>query len=116
MTQSETNHPENIPKEITTVLEASSDARLREIIHYAQQLLREHPPLTDAIESRPGEELVRIEDHGAYTIVVVEHPEETGEARGPFAYRVRWEHGIGDEDGQYRWHYLGKVYEENEGD
>ena len=58
MTQSDTGPPEDIPEEITTALEASSDAQLRESIHYAQQLLCEHPPLTDAIESRAGEELV----------------------------------------------------------
>jgi hypothetical protein len=114
MTQPDTALPDDIPEEITTALEASSDSQLREIIHYAQQFLREHPPLTDAIESRAGEELVRTEDHGAYTIVVVERPDETGEARGPFAYRVGWEHGI-DDDGKYRWHYLGKVYDADGG-
>ncbi|ELZ24306.1 hypothetical protein C475_13692 [Halosimplex carlsbadense 2-9-1] len=67
------------------------------------------------IESREGEALVRTEDHGAYSIVVVERSDETGEARGPFAYRVRWEPDIEDEKGRYRWHYLGKV-DGNSGD
>jgi len=110
MIPSDTDPPDDIPEEITTVLEDSSDSQLREIIHYAQQLLREHPPLTDAIESREGEELVRMEDHGAYTHVVVERPDETGQARGPFAYMVVWEPGIDDEEGKYRWHYLGRVH------
>jgi len=116
MTASDTDPSEDIPERITAVLEDSSDSQLREIIHYAQQLLRERPPLTDAIESRHGEELVRVKDHGAYTIAVVERPDETGEARGPFAYRVKWEPNINDEGGKYRWHYLGKVHGEPEAD
>jgi hypothetical protein len=116
MTLSGTDHPENCPAELIAALEDSSDRELREIIEYAQQLLRDRSSITDAIESRHGEELVRVEDHGAYTIIVVERPDETGEARGPFAYRVRWEPHIDDEGGRYRWHYLGKVYEDAGGD
>jgi len=116
MTSSNTDAPEDVPEGVTAALEGSSDSQLREIIHYAQQLLRDHPPLTDAIEAREGEELVRMEDHGAYTVVIVERPDETGEARGPFAYRVKWEPDIDDGDGQYKWHYLGKVHGDTEGD
>ncbi|WP_115863026.1 hypothetical protein [Halorussus litoreus] len=115
MTSSDTNPPENVPERVIAGLEDSSDGQLRDIIHYAQQLLREHPPLTDAIESRRGEELVRVEDHDGYTIVVVERPDETGQARGPFAYRVNWEPEIDGGNGKYRWHYLGKVYDDSEG-
>jgi hypothetical protein len=115
MTSPDTGRPETIPARIAETLEASSDGQLREIIHYAQRLLREHPPLTDALESREGEELVRMDDHGAYTHVVVERPEETGQARGPFAYMVTWEPTT-DEEGQYKWHYLGRVYRDAGGD
>lgn len=104
--------PENIPSQVVTVLEESNDSQLRDIIHYAQQLLHDHTSFTDAIEAREGEELVRMENYDTYTIVVVERPAETGEARGPFAYRVQREPELGDEDGQYRWHYLGKVVDE----
>ena len=116
MTPSKIDSPEDVSEEVTTALEGSSDSQLREIIHYAQQLLRDHPPLTEAIEAREGEELVRMEDHGAYTVVIVERPDETGEARGPFAYRVKWEPDIDDGDGQYKWHYLGKVHGDTGGD
>jgi len=116
MTPSKIDPPDDVPEAVTTALEGSSAYQLREIIHFAQQLLRDHPPLTDAIESREGEELVRMEDYGAYTIVVVEHPDETGEARGPFAYRVRWESDLDDGEGRYRWHYLGKVHSDTGGD
>jgi len=98
MTPPDPNPPEDIPEDLSAALRDSDNSQLREIIHYAQQLLREQPSLTDAVESRPGEDLVRIEDHGAYTIVVVERPNETGEARGPFAYRIKWEPNI-DEKG-----------------
>jgi len=110
MTPSDPTPPEDVPEELLAALRSSNNAQLREIINYAQQLLHEHSSITDEIESRPGEELVRVEDHGAYTIVIVERPDETGEARGPFAYRVKWERNIDDEEGRYEWHYLGRVY------
>ena len=110
MTLSGTGYPEDIPAELIAALEDSSERELRDIIEYAHQLLRDRPSITDAIESRHGEELVRIAEYGAYTIVVVERSNGTDEARGPFAYRVKWEPHIDDEGGRYRWHYLGKVY------
>jgi len=115
MTRSEIDTPDGIPRDVVATLDGCSDAELREIVHYAQQLLDAHPPLTDAIESRLGEELLRVEDYGAYTIAIVERPDETGDARGPFAYRVTWEPEVDGDGGQYRWHYLGKVNDGSEG-
>lgn len=112
MTPANIDHPDDVPERVATALKDSNDNQLREIIHYAQQLLGEGPSLTDAIEARQGEELLRTEDHGAYTLAVVERPEEKGEARGPFAYHVKWEPNIDDQGGQYRWHYLGKIHDE----
>jgi len=109
MASSQTDHPEHVPEELITVLQRSADSQLREIINYAQQLLSEHPPIADAVESRHGEELVRVEDYGAYTIAIVVRPDAPGEARGPFAYRVKWEPNIDDEGGRDRWHYLRNV-------
>ncbi len=99
-----------VPDEITMGLEDCSDRQLRATIEYAQRLLQDHPELTEAIESRPGERLVRTEDHGTYTIAIVERPDETGDQRGPFAYLVNWEPGLPGEEGQYRWQYLGMVH------
>lgn len=110
MTPSDPTPPEEIPEELIAALRSSTNSQLSEFINYAQQLLHEHPPITDAIESRHGEELVRVEDLGGYTIAIVERPDETGEARGPFAYRVKWEPNIDDEGGRYKWHTLGRVY------
>ncbi|GGM51193.1 hypothetical protein [Haloarcula argentinensis] len=111
---SDIDPPDDIPTEVLQILEESEDPQLREIIHYAQQLLRDHPSLTEAVEAREGEDLVRINDHGAYTTVIVERPDETGEARGPFSYRVKWEPNIDDDGGSYKWHYLGRVVEDTE--
>jgi hypothetical protein len=112
------NHsqPDDVPDAVKNALEASSDRQLRATIEYAQRLLGERSRLTDAIEPREGEDIVRIHDHEAYTSVIVERPEETGQAQGPFAYRVQWEPGMDDEDGHYRWHYLGRVAVDSEAD
>jgi len=115
MASSQIDPPEDLPEEFVAVFEHSTTGQLREIVNYARQLLREHPPITDAVESRPGEELVRVEDHGAYTIAVVVRSDEPDEARGPFAYRVKWEPNIDDEGGRYKWHYLGKVHDDSGG-
>lgn len=109
MTSPEIDPPDGVSDDVITALDEADDAQLKETIHYAQRLLREKPTLTDAIESREGEELVRAEDHGAYTVAVVERPDETGVARGPFAYRVEWEPATDGGDGHYRWHYLGRA-------
>ena len=93
MASSQTDPPEDIPEELIAVLQNSADSQLREIINYGQQLLRERPQITEEAESRSGEELVRVMDRGAY--------------------RVKWEPNIQDEGGQYKWHYLGKVYDDS---
>ncbi|PSP78065.1 hypothetical protein BRC81_08390 [Halobacteriales archaeon QS_1_68_20] len=108
MTASVPDPPEEVPDEVLRTLEGSSDRQLREIIHYAQHLLRDHAPLTEAIDERDGENLVRIDEHGAYKTVVVERPNATGEARGPFAYHVQWEPAIDGDGGRYNWRYLGR--------
>ncbi|MCU4716501.1 hypothetical protein [Halapricum hydrolyticum] len=72
------------------------------------------PPGTDAIDPRAGEELVHMEDHGAYTFVVVKRPDAPEGARGPFAYHVRWIPDIDGDGGSYRWQYLGETYDEEE--
>lgn len=109
MTKHSIDPPEDIPEEVIQPLEESSDRQLREIIHYAQQLLHEAPSGSGEIEPRDGEEIVRIDDAGTHTIVIVERLDKSGEARGPFVYRVNWEPHIDEEGGQYRWHYLGRA-------
>jgi len=98
---------------IVEAFETTDDELLRGVVTYARQCLDDRPPLTDVIEAREHEQLVRMEDEGAYTTVVVERPDESGAARGPFAYMVQWEPHVEDE-GKYKWHYLGRVFDEEE--
>jgi hypothetical protein len=107
--------PADLPDDVVTALQKSSDAQLRETIHYAQQLLGDLPQLTDAIEPREGERIIRMDDHGPATIVVVERPDASGEDRGPFAYRVRQEPDIDGGESKFRWHYLGKTVSDPDG-
>jgi len=100
-----------IHEAVENALETSDEGQLRELVTYARHRLEGRPPLTDVIEAREHEELVRMKDEGAYTTVIVERPAETGAARGPFAYMVQWEPHV-DSDGKYKWHYLGRVFEE----
>lgn len=116
MTSRSIDPPEGITEEVLESLRESSDRQLREIIHYAQELLHEPPSESAEIVPREGEEIVRIDDSSAYTLVVVERPDETGEAHGPFLYRVTWEPDVDGGGGRYRWHYLGRVWAGEEGE
>jgi len=109
MTPPEPSPPDDVPEELIAVLRSSDASQLRAVIDYAQQRLHERPPITDAVESRHGEELVRVNDHSGYTVAIVERTGETDESRGRVAYRVKWEPDVSDEEGRYRWHYLGTV-------
>jgi hypothetical protein len=109
MTPPEPSPPANVPEELAAVLRRCDGPQLRAVVDYARQRLHDRPPIPDAVESRHGEELVRVDDHGAYTVAVVERTGETGESRGRVAYRVKWEPDVSDEEGRYRWHYLGTV-------
>ena len=110
MTGPDIDSVEDAPEQVRTALDDCSDRELRAAVAYAQERLGVKPTLTHAIEARDGEKLVHTEDHGGYTIAVVERPDESGAERGPFAYRVQWERDVTDErGGKYRWHYLGSV-------
>lgn len=105
------NDGDDLPESLLRQLEQCTGRELRSVVHYAQRLLRERRPSTSDVEPRPGEEVVRTADLGAYTIVVVERPDESGAARGPFAYRVAHEPDVDDGEGALEWHYLGRVRE-----
>lgn len=100
---------DDLPESLVRQLEDCSDRELRGVVHHAQRLLRERRPSTVDVEPRPGEKLVRVDDLGNFTIVVVERPDESGAARGPFAYRVTYEPAVEGGEGALEWHYLGRV-------
>lgn len=103
--------PDDLPELLITELEQSSDEQLRTIIHYAQDLLRQRKGKTQEIEPREGEEIIRKDDHGSYTLVIVKNTQPPKSDQGLFAYRVQYEYGPENEEGRYRWHYLGPVEE-----
>jgi len=105
-----------IPAAVGTAIETGDDSRRKAIVRLARRHLGDRPRLSDVVESREDEALVRMEDNGAYTAVIVERPDAAGEARGPFAYMVQWEPHIDDDGGKYRWHYLGRVLDEERSD
>jgi len=115
MTDSKTTPPETVPEPVVAALRESTDSELKEIIHYAHQLLQRRPTLTDEIEARDDETLLSRVDYDEYTVVTIERPEESGWARGPFVYRISREAPDDDPDGRYRWHYLGHVNPDSAG-
>lgn len=100
-----------LPDLVISELEQSSDRQLRTIIHYAQDLLHQRHDPTTALEPREGEEILRMDDHGPYTLVIVKRTDVTGLNQGPFAYRVKYEPSIEGDEGKFRWRYLGRVEE-----
>lgn len=104
-----TDRAADLPESLVRQLEECSDRELRSVVHLARRLLWERRLSTADVEPRPDEELVRVDDLGDFTIVVVERPDEPGAARGPFAYRVTYEPAVEGGEGALEWHYLGRV-------
>lgn len=109
MTTPDIEPPDDLPAPIATALRESHDDQLRAVIHFAQELLWQQPPLTDSLEAREGERIVSTEKQDAYTSVVVEKEDAIGTDGDRFAYRVQWEPSVDGDEGRYRWHYLGRV-------
>lgn len=105
--------PLDLPTEFVAQIEALDPHQLRETIVYAQQLfaVREHP--ANNIEPLPGEEIVRIEDHGEYTEVVKRQSCPEGCDRcphGPYLYHVTTERHP-DGETSLHWQFIGQVKE-----
>lgn len=109
MSDSDAPPPDDLPEAIVDELRACSDHQLHAVIDYARGLLAERHSPTSAIEPREGEEILAVEDHGDYTSVVVERPGASGEAQGPFAYRVEYVPDVDGDGGEFKWYYLGPV-------
>lgn len=109
--EDDTDPRNGLPDGLLEAIEQSDDRQLREIIHHAQAILHQRHDPTMALEAREGEEILHTSDHGAYTIAIVRRTDATGPEQGPYVYRVRYEPELHDEEGRFRWHYLGRVDE-----
>jgi len=116
MTTFDPDPPEAVSDDVVEHLEVSSDVELRAIIDYAQRLLRDETSVTEEIEPREGETLVRTEDHGDYVVAIVERADDADGAGGRYAYRIKWQPEVDDEGGTYRWEYFGQVADASGGD
>lgn len=98
--------PEDLPAEIADSLKSLDTHDLRETIIYAQELLQTRHESTLQIEPRPGEEIIRMADHGLYTEVVKKQPcsnDCPDCPHGPYVYHVRPEQ---HPDGTTRLHWV----------
>jgi len=106
--------PTELRAEAVALIDDLSEAELRATIEYARDRLQfVHPEVTEQIEARDGEEIVRIEDRGAYTEVVKRQPCATGCdecPHEPILYHVTEERQL-DGTTDLHWTYLGRVYE-----
>lgn len=98
---------DGLPESIASELEQCSEGQLHSIIDRAQELLHQRHDPTSELEARHGEEIIRVDDEGEYTLVVVERTEEPDQ--GPFIYRVTYEPDVEGGQGRFRWWYLGRV-------
>ncbi len=87
--------PADLPQEAVNVVDELDEAELRAIIDYAQARKRfVHPHVTDQIEAKEGEELLRVEERNGYTEVVKSQRCADGCSEcphGPYLYHVREE-------------------------
>lgn len=109
----ETNTPpSNLPDDLVSALDALELAELRAVIEYAGSLLPTEPAPAELIEAGPGEELLEIREHDAFTTVVKEQPCVDGCEdcpHGPYLYRVRAERHPGHDEPTLHWSFLGRV-------
>lgn len=103
--------PSDFPDGLVDLLRDLSDDQLRDVIEYAQALLRARGPSPAHIEPREGEEIVHTHDFGGYTLVIVRETLHKEISSPAIAYRVNYEPAIKEGEGGWKWHYLGDVYE-----
>jgi hypothetical protein len=106
----------DLPESIAEDLQALDDEALRDVVSYAQQLLRERAPQPSHIEAAPGEEIISIEEQGGYTLVTKTQKCAEGCEdcpHGPYLYLVREEHSPVDHEPTLHWVFLGRVDQSN---
>lgn len=104
--------PSTLPDDIVEAIDNLNEAQLRAVIDYAQDRMRfVHPSVTEQIEAREGEEIVRIEERNGYTEVVKRQPCAEGCTNcphGPYLYHVNEEQRP-DGSAHLHWTYLGRI-------
>ena len=106
--------PPNLPAELVELLDGLDETELQAAIDYAQARRRfVHSDVTDRIEARPGEEILRVEERDGYTEVLKRLPCAEGCAdcpHGPYLYHV-YEEQRPEGGSRLHWTYLGRVRE-----
>ena len=106
-------HPA-VPDDLADDLTDLTDRQLRQTAEFIQELLNYHRrSVSTGIEAEPGEEIVRVVEHDAYTEVVKREPCAEGCEdcpHGPYLYHVTREHSPDGEEHLY-WTYIGRVAE-----
>ena len=108
-----TAHP-SVPDDVAEGLADLTDRQLRHAAEFVQDLLSYHGrTVSRGIEAEPGEEIVRVVEHDAYTEVVKREPCAEGCEdcpHGPYLYHVTREHSPDGEEHRH-WTYVGRVEE-----
>lgn len=105
--------PSDVPAGVAERLAELDEGQLRQTAEYVQELLNDRQPVSADIETREGEELVRVTEHDGYTAVVKRQPCSSGCddcLHGPYLYHVRREDGPRDDENLH-WSYIGRVDE-----
>lgn len=106
--------PSVLPDHVVDEIAELDESALRALIEFSRSRLQfVHPDVTEQIEAKEGEELVRVEDRGAYTEVVKRLPcaERCDDCpHEPVLFHVTEERRPGGSTGLH-WRYLGRIRE-----
>jgi CO dehydrogenase/acetyl-CoA synthase alpha subunit len=105
--------PRPLSQDVVELLDDLDEGELRAVVDYARKRLAEvHPTVTEQIEARADEEIVRVKERDAYTEVVKRQycGEDCGECPHPYLYHVTEERHT-DGSTRLHWSYLGHVVE-----
>ena len=103
--------PEGLPESLLGDLDELTSEQLRKTIIYARELLQASDEAGSPIEPKPGEEIIRVTEHGGYTEVVKRFRCANGCSdcpHGPYLYHVT-EEPRPDGGTHTHWSLLGRV-------
>ncbi|NHN61367.1 MULTISPECIES: hypothetical protein [Halorussus] len=105
--------PNDLPDDLVERVSQLDESEIRALVSYARSQLPQPPTVEDLLEERPGEEILDVEDDGAYTRVVKMQRCADGCEdcpHGPYLYHVRVEpHPGEDRSPSLHWEFLGPV-------